>query len=107
MVEVPLDVARVVLDVVVNSLDWGSGFLSTEEMQAVGAFSRAIGGPKIKCRTENLDDLAVNPDTSLRDMSTGKYVPVTYVDKECVLEIGHPGPHEWGLRWGGMPEGWA
>lgn len=40
---IPLDTAQTVFDIAVNSLDFGSGFLDTEGVEALRAYAEIIG----------------------------------------------------------------
>ena len=50
---IPHDVAQVVFDVAVGSLDFGSGFLDNDEITALRAFAEAIGVDPAKATPSN------------------------------------------------------
>ncbi len=62
---VPEDIAKAVFDVAVGSMDFGSGFLDNEEVDALRAFARLIG----------IDPINATP-SSFRDGYVHEYKPI-------------------------------
>lgn len=84
-VTVSRETARVLYDVIVGSLDWGSGFLDSDEMRRVQELARAIGDvPLVRCRDRTKDD----PPNGVKWAGY----------ESCTLPMGHRGGHEYDVR---------
>ncbi len=62
---IPEDIAKAVFDVATGSMNFGSGFLDNEEVDALRAFARLIG----------VDPMNATPST-FRDSYTHEYKPI-------------------------------
>lgn len=82
------DVARL-YDLVVSSMDWGSGFLDTEEMHAVARLGRLCGFKVPKCDATCPDVTQVKNQYTVGDL---------FVYGQCSLDIDHTGGHKATVR---------
>lgn len=74
--QVHLDHLSIMFDLVVGSLDYGSGWLSTEEMRTVDLIGQMIGAKRVRCREHSAKSDEVWPG-------------------QCVLPIGHESGHDY------------